>query len=370
MNHKNNRIITGRKGGNQDRGFVLITSFLLIMVMEIFSVALFSRFQVYLDAVERNKNKMVSFHMAEAAIDATFIALKSSTSYSGASYASFGNNGGYAVNVCPPTCTGLTQPTDSSVRLIQATGYAPNNTTSSIAYETRTILSYADIDDTPWLYAAYGETSVDLNGSPVLVDSYSSSSGAYGGANVASNGDIASDGTITQNGHPTINGDLITNPDVSCHPGTTSTASSGALSLTVNSTLTLAAGTYHYSSITISGNGKLTTTGAVTIYADGTVSIAGNGVATSGNTPANLSIIATGSSTISISGSADFYGTIYAPDSSVNNNAGDFYGAIIAGDYDHNGNGDLHYDESLQNITGPCVDVTMLSWQEQNKTLT
>lgn len=366
----NGKTHADRKGGNQSKGFILITSYLFIVVMEIFSLALFSRFQVYLDAVERNKNKMISFHMAEAAVDDAMIDLKSNTSYAGASYASFGNNGGYAVNVCPPTCTGLTTPTDTSVRLIQAIGYAPNNTTTSIAYENRTIVSYVDIDDTPWLYATYGETSVDLNGSSVLIDSYNSNSGAYGAPNVGSNGDVASDGTITQNGSPTINGDLVTNPDLACDPGSTSVASSGALSLTGSTNMSLPGGTYHFSSIDIKGTASLTFTGPATVYVDGTVSIAGSGVSTSMNTPANLSIIATGSSTISISGSANFYGTIYAPDSTVNNNAGDFYGAIIAYDYNHNGNGDVHYDEALANVTGPCVDVSMLSWQEQNKVLT
>ncbi|OQA41017.1 MAG: hypothetical protein BWY49_00569 [Candidatus Omnitrophica bacterium ADurb.Bin314] len=130
-------------------------------------------------------------------------------------------------------------------------------------------------------------------------------------------------------------------------------------------------GTYHFTSMSITGNAKLVPTGPVSIYVDGTIKIAGNGIATADNRPPNLLLYATGNSSVSFSGNASFYGAIYAPNSTVSvSGNGRCYGAIIAKDYKNTGNGRIHFDEALKEIQGGSSGgITILAWQEQNTLL-
>ena len=352
--------------GNR-KGYILMTSYLMISVLSIFSIALFSRENVFLQATERNKNKIIAFQMAEAGLDSTIVQLNSDANYSGAaSYSALGTNGGYVTTVCPPSCAGLTPAADPLIRLVQTTGYAPGNDTAARAYEARQVLSYLKLDSTPFEYAAFAENSLILNGVP-LVDSYNSANGDYGGANVLNHGDIASDGTISLIGNPTVNGSIVQSPEIECGPAAATAASTGPLSLGGNTNYTLAAGTYHFDSITITGNAKITATGPVTVYVDGAVSLGGNGLATHENKPSNFLLFATGSGSISISGNGGLYAGIYAPGSSINNSGNaTIYGSVIARDYQQNGTADLHFDEALKNISAPYNAVDMLSWRETN----
>lgn len=336
---------------------------MVIMTLEVYSLALASRNITFTNATERNQSKITAFNTAEAGIDTAITQLRSSTTYTGTGYTSMSSTsnsmkGGYAVTVSTPAGT-------TDYRLIQATGYSPDNTTTSRAYENRAIMAYVQLDDTAFEYAVFGETGVTFGGASGLVNSYNSGNGAYGGANILNNGDVGYDGTYTNN-NTTINGDIVANPDINCSPASTSTPSSGTLSLSGSTVLVLAAGTYHYSSINVTGNAAIVTTGAVTIYVDGAVSIAGTGVVTASNTPSNFNIIATSNADVTVGGSAGFYGTIYAPDSKVTSNAGDYYGAVISDSFKQNGNGNVHYDEALANVPSPCIDVDFLSWRETN----
>ncbi len=395
---------------SDQRGFLLLSAFLIIAVLEIFSLALFARFTVFTQATERNQNKLYAFNAAEAALDNALVQLASNTSYSGVStYTSMdasGNTGGYTVQVCPPSCDGLTTPT-GSYKLIQAIGYSPSNDPTAKGYETRIIEAYVSSGGgAGFPYAIYGDTSVTLSGN-ATTDSYNSDDGAYGGSNVGTEGNVASDGALVLNGNAHIGGDststtasltgnatisgaATTNsgsvsttgsahvgstlagstPGLNCSPGSTSLASLGSLSISGNNTVSLTAGSYHYSSLSISGNGRLNiTTGPVTIYVDGTVSISGNGIGTASNLPTNLSVVSTSNGTVSISGNGDFYGSIYAPSSTVSNTGnGQIYGAVFANTYSQSGNGHVHYDEALADADTPCSSsgVSIQSWRETN----
>ncbi len=352
------------------KGFVLLAVFLVITVLEVFSMAFFMRYTVFNQATERNQNKIYAFNTAEAAIDNTIVQLKSNANYPGTTgFTALNgtvNRGGYTVQVCPPSCTGLTQPTDVNTRLLQAIGFAPDNVSTSKAYETRPVTVYVQLSNTPFNRAAYARNSLVLNGTP-LVDSYDSDFGNYGGSNRGSEGDIATGANaISYVGHPTVNGDAQTDVVLECGPATATVASEGALNLS-HGTYYLTAGTYHFDSISISGNASISASGPVTIYVDGAVSIAGNGVATSGNTPTNFLIYATGSSDVNISGNSEFYGAVYAPASNVTyTGGGDFYGAVFANNYQQSGNYSLHFDTQLSDVNAPCTQVAMKSWRENN----
>lgn len=386
--------------GNE-KGFVLVTSYFLIAALAIFSLGLMFRGITFLQSSEKNRNNIVAFNMAEAGLDLAIGQLATSTTYGGSSgFVSMdtGNmEGGYSVVVCPPNCTGLSQPTNTNVRLIQSTGYSPSNDTTVRGYQERTVTGYVNIAPTSkFNYALFAGQAIAMSGN-AQTDSYNSNNGAYGGSNIFSGGHVGSDGAsgivMALSGNAMIKGNAEIGPGGSTaanigtsgnavitgtksvststknyQPETTTLPSSGALVISGNSTVTLAAGTYNYSSISVSGNGKLKTTGAVTLYVSGNVSISGNGVTTASNKPSNFLLYSTGTGSVSFSGNASFYGAVYAPKSAVTNSGnGEIFGAIVSKTYAQSGNGKIHFDEALKSgSTGSTSNVSALSWVEKN----
>jgi hypothetical protein len=125
--------------------------------------------------------------------------------------------------------------------------------------------------------------------------------------------------------------------------------------------LTAAAGTSALSmggqsSIAIAPGAKLT------IYVEGNVNIAGNGVANGGTTaatanqPANFQLWGTrtsGTQSVSISGNGALSCVAYVPNGSLTiNGNGDVMGSFVANDITVVGNAAFHYDESLGNFGG------------------
>lgn len=351
---------------NGEEGYVLLSVYFMAAILTIFSLALFTRAYLFIQHSERNQNRIIAFNMADTGVSKAMRGLVSNTSYSGESYTAQ-TKGGYSSSVSTPSSDYGTATTDSTVRYIQSSGFAPTNVTTDRAYETRSVDAYVKLDTTPFEFAAFGDNSLILNGTP-YVDSYDSRNGAYGGSNTGADGDVASDGTITFIGNPTVLGDTVQNPNIECGPASTTLPSSGSLNINGSQNYQLAAGTYHFDSISITGSGKLTLLGPVTIYVDGTVYVGGNGVVTSGNDPKNFMLYGTGSGAINIAGTSTFYGAVYAPAADVTyTGTEDNFGAVIAKTYQQSGTSALHYDEALKDVTAPCTQVTLLSWKE-NKT--
>jgi hypothetical protein len=338
-------------------GFMMMGTYLLVAALSTLSLAFFSRNFFFIQNTERNHNRVLAFNMADTGIDRTMRSIELNMNYAGTgSYSVLGSKGGYNTTV--------TTPANPMVRLIQSTGFAPSDDVNARAHETRSIDAYVQLDTTPFEFAAFGDDNLTLNGTPV-VDSYNSSDGPYGGANTGSEGDVASDGDIELIGNPTVAGDQVQNPKINCVPASTSIPSQGQLKIQGNMDYQLPAGTYHFDSISISGNGKLTLLGPVVIYVDGEVYIGGNGVATSGNKPINFMLYATGEENIDIAGGGEFFGAVYAPASDVHYTGNsDLHGAVIAKTYQQSGSSELHYDEALKDIEAPCINVDLLSWRE------
>lgn len=379
-----------------EKGFILLTSYLLISVMSIGAMATFARGTSYMNASERNKNRIVAFNMAEAGVDMALAELANDPAYAGTNgYNSLSTatvQGGYSVQVSTP-------PNAPQVRLIQATGFAPGNNAAARAYETRAVTVYAEIGSSALFdFAVFAERSMQINGNPVI-DSYDSRNGAYGGANVAANGDIGTNSTANSTvslvGNATVNGDAQVGPGatpsnvISIGPNAelngnasaatapkvfpmpvTTTVSQGDLKIAGKQTVTLGAGTYHYDSLSITGQAQLRAAGPVEIYVDGAVDVGGNGVATQANLPPNLIIYVTGSAGVKLHGNGAFYGAIYAPSSDVMNvGNGELFGAVVSNTYQQSGNGSVHYDEALSNVGGSTnAGISMKSWRENNTT--
>lgn len=383
-----------------EKGFLLITAFLFAAVLATVSLGLATRQTAYLQAAERNKNRMVAFNMAEAAMDTAIAQLATNPNYAGTtSFTSLstGNiQGGYTLAVCPPACTGLTTPTDLNTRLIAATGYSPSNVTTTRAYESRALTAYVSVQSkNSFPYAVFSKNNISLTGN-AITDSYNSSQAAYSAATATSNGDVATDstsaGAVALSGNVIIKGNasvgpngnvntVITTTDSALITGTksaqasaqnpqvktTTISSEGTLSVSGNTIYSLAAGTHRFSSISVTGNARINALGAVIIYVDGAVSIAGNGFTTQANTPTNLLIYVMGNSNVSLSGNGNFYGAIHAPNSNISNSGnGSIYGAVVGSNYTQTGNGNIHYDQALQNSGSSNTPVHLQTWIEQN----
>lgn len=381
---------------------MLITAFLFAAALSTVALGLATRQVAYLQAAERNKNRMVAFNMAEAAMDVAISQLATNPNYAGTTTftsLSTGNiQGGYSVAVCPPACTGLTTPTDPNTRLISATGQSPSSNASATAYESRALTGYVTIQQqSSFSYAIFSKNNITLTGN-AITDSYDSSAGAYNAGTATPNGDITTDSTsaksVSLSGNAIVKGDVAIGPNGNINAvikttdnamitgtksaqteaqnpqvKTTTINSQGTLSVSGNTIYSLAAGTHRFSSISVSGNARINALGAVVIYVDGAISISGNGFATQANKPTNLLIYATGSGNVSISGNANFYGGLYAPNSNITNSGnGAIYGAVVGSSYNQSGNGAIHFDKALKNNSGSTSGSSphLQSWIEKN----
>ncbi len=387
---------------HSQKGFVLITVYLVITQLAIFSLAYFARSNAFIAASERNRNKTIAFAMAESGVDFALKQLSTSSSYAGtADFVDMSTNfmkGGFTVEVTTPSG----QP---DVRAITSIGFAPTDEPSARAFQRSVITVYTrTAAASVFKFAVFASTSIKLTGG-TFIDSYNSNDGTYqntqknSGANVATNAVTASavyvDGSVKINGIATIGpggtpsstvyfppwyGNVVTNyitggVAVAAEAQTydpvpaAPVASSGAFQSSTYLTTYLPAGTYHYSSYEIRGSGSVQAQGPVIIFVDGDVKIAGAGFGTQDNVPANFQLYVTGNHQVTIEGSGAFYGTIYAPDSDVAiTGNGGVYGAVVSKSTTLSGSGKIHFDEALLGLSSSTASgaPSIVSWQEQN----
>jgi hypothetical protein len=193
-----------------------------------------------------------------------------------------------------------------------------------------------------------------------------------GSVAIGPGGDLSTAITLSPGSSITGNKDVETNArdlPLSSIPAGAGLTNQGPLTIAGKSTRVLSEGTYWFTSISITGNGQLQTTGAVKIYVTGNIDVGGNGIATAGNLPPNLLIYGTvdptdpskKTNTVSIHGNGDFYGAVYAPGAAIDVfGNGAVYGGLTGNTVKINGNGGFHYDESLGNL-GRFVTTTTSS---------
>ncbi len=297
---------------------------------------------------------------------------------------------------------------DDGNMIVVAKGWYPSRTAANKVSRTIQLDS-----GSLFKYAAFAQNSITLNNN-TLINSYDSNSGAYGGANIQTNGDVGTDGTtanaITIDNNAHVNGDVstgaggtvsvgntpvngsttntnnITLPSVSVPSNLTSLSNSGSIT---NNT-TLAAGNYKYTAISLSNNKTVTFNGtvnlyltsttsavstgnnflfvlnagaSVTIYTDGPINLSNNGSVNNGGTPSKFQIFSTytGNNGVQITNNGSFYGAVYAPGTGVtiSNNNG-YYGAVVGKTVTLLQNGQIHYDQVL----GGTINSNTRKWQE------
>lgn len=279
----------------------------------------------------------------------------------------------------------------------------------------------------PLDFAAFGKSSVSMTGSGNKTDSYDSSLGPYGGANIGQQGDMGTNGTqadaITLNGSVQVQGDANTGPGGTVK--TTGTAglsgsttddnsvdfpaptvpaalsalsSAGVISLSGSSTQTLASGDHRFELIKLTassalniwapariyltgqGGKSLWTTGSgvinvlgsgrVEFYCDAEMKVTGCGVINPGP-PADLWVYGTSlCDDITWAGSSSFSGVVYAPEADIAlSGSGDVFGSVAGSTITVTGSGRLHRDialsgEEVEGAAGGSGTYTLVSLWE------
>jgi hypothetical protein len=269
----------------------------------------------------------------------------------------------------------------------------------------------------PFTSLAFGGTSLSVGGT-CMCDSYDSDHGTYAsqvsGSHANENGDVASNGDISAGGNATVygdatpgEGDTTTVGGSAYVDGSTAPASAdreldpytyspvGTSAGQLNSSTTLASGTYRYSDIKYVSSDTLTVGvnpgDVVTVYIDGQISLSANskilitsgakcimhqgtgkasftgqGVVNTSQIPANFLFFSATTYEVKFAGGSDFYGAAYAPNADLKlagNSA--FYGAAVGNTVDISSTADLHYDEALARLDlDPTPSYQVKAWLE------
>jgi hypothetical protein len=249
--------------------------------------------------------------------------------------------------------------------------------------------------------ALFGKQYVNLVGNS-SIDSFDSRNGPYDAATRGSNGDTRSNGAITLSGSSMIYGGAMSvtaiNADAGAvtgaqvvpapplnlpsvpacgppyYPSTVGITTTGNASYNpatgelraMSGSITLAAGTYCFQSINLSGNSTLSVSGPVSVFLTHASDIGGGGVLNPSGIAANFllySSCADSGDGLQLQGGASAYVAVYAPDTCMKFAGGpDLYGAVVAGCFSNVGAATIHYDESLRRL--PLGEMRLSHWHE------
>lgn len=383
-----------------EKGFLLISSYLVLSTLMVASLALWLREVAFLRASENTIAQAEAFQLAESALDLAIANLEEDITYAGVAdvpYAQAGNQVGvYTVNIQTPNNN------DPLLKRITATGTTVARGQGMRGVATRTVTSFVRIVPRPeFEFAFFADKGITLAGSgAVVIDSYNSSLGNYNQQPPTQNADVATNAVqnavVSLEGNATIQGDVSVgpgaDPNTAIYVGPNSSISGttgnlpasytyetvevpksavplGDVNLSAKQTLVLDGGSYVMDSLSITGKASIQTTEPTTVYLLGNALIEGQGIVNGDSIPKNLIIYVIGSNTLRYAGTAALYAAIYAPQSHVELYGGaGAYGAVIADTYEQGGGGNFHYDEDLKNRSAnERPRAVVVSWQEQNK---
>lgn len=392
---------------SDEKGMALITVVAFTAVLYVSMTSYFMLVQSNMKMVRSVENKAKAWALADAGLEEAAwqinyrsAAFAAEDGWSGSSektktVAAFSDHSGAVLGGYTITVAGWSGVTPTVTVVSGLTGAAGSGTSATVKAQFRSVALFSK--------AVQSLNAITMSGN-AYTDSYDSSVGAYGGANVNDEGDIAtnagSSGAVTLSGNATVNGDAATGPggtvttignaevtgDTSADADNTfddpvvpSSLTGLASSVSITTTRTLNGGSYKYPSISLSGNNVLTINGDVEIYltgsgasslstsgngrivinsgstlkiyADRNISISGNGIVNNNNTQGASTLQIYGTSTaasVSISGNGALIGVVNAPSAAVTvSGNGGVYGSVIARQFTMSGNGGIHYDEAL-----------------------
>ena len=247
----------------------------------------------------------------------------------------------------------------------------------------------------------FGRDSVRLSGG--YTDSYSSAAGPYAsqlsGGHAGEQGSVKSNADIELSGSATVWGDATPGPtgtvigDTSNVHGSTAPATQPftpdpytyappIASMGVHSgTKVFTAGTYRYTQFTVSAGKVATFVGDVELYVDGKFTISGSGmgivapgakvvihhgandftasggsIVNTAQLPSSLEVYSASTTKVTISGSADFFGRVHAPEANFISSGGSgLYGSVLARTITVSGGASLHADGELGGGEGGVI---------------
>ncbi len=207
------------------------------------------------------------------------------------------------------------------------------------------------------------------------------------------NGDAGAAGTIALNNNPVVTGtttpsapaqtpyDTLSCPTTGYSPVTPELAAvgytgNGVLNLGSGQQLNLVSGKqYFFRSVVMTGTSKLalpTGTQHVDFMVQDSIYMAGGSIANVGHKTTDLSFTACGSPNDAartnywgLSGGADAYFSVYAPNKTVyalGNSS--FFGAVVSSIFYITGSAQFHYDEALARAASPKLQVQKATWSQ------
>src|SRR5579871_1899681 len=217
--------------------------------------------------------------------------------------------------------------------------------------------SAAPADPVPcaaWSDTVVGNTGNVLVGARVLVDSYQSSVGAYGGSNVGSAAVVQAATTISNNGgviHGTQKqhapaGFAVVPVPTRAKNLPLGARAPGALNIsTAAQSITLAPGNYVATSVTVSAPGAINVSpaGQVRIWVTGSLNLGGN--LNLDGVPRNLAFLVTSSGFVNVNSGGALAGLVYAPTSGVSVGS-PIFGTVVGSSVTLNSGAAVNFDQS------------------------
>lgn len=281
---------------------------------------------------------------------------------------------------------------------ISSYGYVPSKSVTN-KYIKNIVVDFDGEKQDPRLFklALFSRNNLLIK-NDVIIDSYISDDGPYGGANVLENGTVgAHSSSLALHDNVIVYGDLevieSTNVKVlknASYTGDINIVEKGSLdadsvpddlaalaadtniSLSANDQLVLDSGNYAYAKVNLDTNAQIivngdvriridnslnlndfsniTVNGTLVIYADNGISLDDDSfVKSSTSKPGDIIIYGPGNNASSdFSGNSKFYGVMYAPDGTISfNDQAQLFGAVAARVANFSQQAQLHYDELL-----------------------
>lgn len=384
----------------RQRGFVLLLSLGVVVFFSLAIVAILVRSVWQSTASTRIYNRSSALNLADAAVDQAALNLVTA---------------GTADDLLTATLAGGTFQIES----VQAVTGTLSRVTVRGTSGTEVRRVEAIIRLTPksiFQFALFGDQNVTVSGS-AITDSYNSTAGPYSsgshngdiGTNATTAGGVVVSGSIFVDGQVAV-GSTASNPqsvvtgynpafitggtsppsdtqDIvlqgSTFPLTPLTVPAGMTcndyTIQGSTTTTLSPtggpngdGVYCYRNLTVQGSGVLTASGPVTVYVTGQLIARGSSRVGVVSSPKQMVVLMTSTAEATLeqgtlTGSTDFYGALYAPNSTITiTGSADIYGSIIAKAVNLTGSAEIHYDEALNQVpqAANTFTTTRVAWRE------